>query len=110
MKILSVLYLFFLFNITTTDIIGMYKIESKNSFDTLELKSDGTYIYLSRGDSCWTWRDIKGTWELKDDILILHYNSSFLEDENYTFSFRNGILKSIQSPHSPPRTHTYKKL
>ncbi|MBC8753869.1 hypothetical protein H2O64_04255 [Kordia sp. YSTF-M3] len=217
MKILSVLCLFFIFNITTTNIIGTYRIDSKTSFDTLELKFDGTYKYLSRGDSCWTWRDIKGKWELKNDILILHNQYSQLESattytekvtdasrsivlidvknnfrkpiigfevtysfagnkqtkktdkngiiafenklsihnenesamiqieyttnegnhtenraveissnsisisinskpktiskkENYTFSFRNGILKSIKSPHFQSKTYTYKKL
>jgi hypothetical protein len=110
MKALPILCLFFIFNLTTTDIIGTYQIESKNSFDTLNLRNNGTYTYLLRGDSCWMWRDINGKWELKDDILILHYKSSLVKDEKYTFSFRNGILKSIQSPNFSSGSYIYKKI
>jgi len=79
MKTLLLTLMFCLFNLTTTEIIGKYQIESKLSFDTLELKKDGTYEYQSRGDSCWTWSDITGTWELKNNTLILHHNYSYVE-------------------------------
>ena len=79
MKTLLLTLIFCLFNLTTTEIIGKYQIESNRSGDTLELKKDGTYEYQSRGDSCWTWSDITGTWELKNDTLILHHNYSYVE-------------------------------
>ncbi|WP_298760604.1 hypothetical protein [uncultured Psychroserpens sp.] len=52
-----------------TEIIGKYQIESELSFDTLKLKKDGTYKYESRGDSCWTWSDITGTWKFENGII-----------------------------------------
>lgn len=80
MKTILLTLIFCLFNLASTEIIGKYQIESSRSGDTLELKEDGTYEYLSRGDSCWTWTDITGNWELKDGILILQHNYS-LEEE-----------------------------
>jgi hypothetical protein len=79
MKTLILTFIFCLLNLTVTDIIGKYQIESELSYDTLEIKQDGTYEYQSRGDSCWTWTDITGTWELKGDLLILHHNFSYVE-------------------------------
>ena len=70
MKTLILTLIFCLFNLTSTEIIGKYQIESELSFDTLELKKDGTYEYQSRGDSCWTWSDFSGTWELKNNEYI----------------------------------------
>jgi hypothetical protein len=80
MKTLLLTLMFCLFNLTTTEIIGKYQIESNRSADTLELKKDGTYKYQSRGDSCWTWTDITGTWEFNDEILILSHNYSYQEE------------------------------
>jgi hypothetical protein len=80
MKTLLLTLIFCLFNLTTSEIIGQYQIESKRSGDTLELKKDGTYEYESRGDSCWMWSDFSGTWELKNDELILFHNYSFQEE------------------------------
>ena len=65
---------------TSNDIIGKYQIESKRSYDTLELKKDGTYEYHSLGDSCWTWSNFTGTWEIKSDLLILNHEYSIEED------------------------------
>ena len=79
MKTLLLTLMFCLFNLTTTEIIGKYQIESNRSGDTLELKKDGTYEYQSRGDSCWTWSDIIGTWEFKNDTLYLHHSYSYVE-------------------------------
>ncbi|WP_179317933.1 hypothetical protein [Winogradskyella undariae] len=64
----------------STEIIGKYQIESKLSYDTLELKKDGTYEYESRGDSCWMWSDFSGTWELKNNELTLFHNYPFQEE------------------------------
>jgi hypothetical protein len=80
MKTLLLTLIFCLFNLTTSEIIGQYQIESKRSGDTLELKKDGTYEYESRGDSCWMWSDFSGTWKLKNDELILFHNYSFQEE------------------------------
>ena len=80
MKTLFLTLIFCLFNLTTFEITGKYQIESEMSYDTLELKKNGTYLYESRGDSCWTWTDITGTWELKDGILTLNHTYSFEED------------------------------
>tara|TARA_R110002051_G_scaffold2323_4_gene12264 strand:- start:1 stop:654 length:654 start_codon:yes stop_codon:yes gene_type:complete len=80
MKTLLLTLIFCLFNLTTSEIIGKYQIESKRSGDTLELKKDGTYEYESRGDSCFMWSDFSGTWELKNDELTLFHNYSFQEE------------------------------
>ena len=80
MKTLILTLIFCLFNLTSTEIIGKYQIESELSFDTLELKKDGTYEYQSRGDSCWTWSDFSGTWELKNNELTLFHNYSYQEE------------------------------
>jgi hypothetical protein len=80
MKTLLLTFMICLFNLNTTEIIGKYQIESQRSFDTLELKKDGTYEYLSRGDSCWMWLDISGTWKLKSDQLTLYHKYSFQEE------------------------------
>jgi hypothetical protein len=80
MKTLLLTLIFCLFNLTTSEIIGKYQIESKRSGDTLELKKDGTYEYESCGDSCCMWSDFSGTWELKNDELILFHNYSFQEE------------------------------
>ena len=80
MKTLLLTLTLCLFNLTTTEIIGKYQIESKLAGDTLELKKDGTYEYQSRGDSCWTWYDFEGQWVLKNDLLILQRNYSYEED------------------------------
>lgn len=80
MKTLLLTFIICLFNLNSTEIIGKYQIESKLSYDTLELKKDGTYEYESRGDSCWMWSDFSGTWELKNDELRLFHNYSFQEE------------------------------
>ncbi|EDM45077.1 hypothetical protein SCB49_03114 [unidentified eubacterium SCB49] len=80
MKTLLLTFIICLFNLNSTEIIGKYQIESKLSYDTLELKKDGTYEYESRGDSCWMWSDFSGTWELKNDELTLFHNYSFQEE------------------------------
>ena len=80
MKTLLLTLIFCLFNLTSTEIIGKYQIENERSGDTLELKKDGTYEYQSRGDSCWTWSDFSGTWELKNDELTLFHNYSYQEE------------------------------
>jgi hypothetical protein len=80
MKTLLLTLIFCLFNLTTSEIIGKYQIESKRSGDTLELKKDGTYEYESRGDSCYMWSDFSGTWELKNDELTLFHNYSYQEE------------------------------
>lgn len=80
MKTLLLTFIIYLFNLNMTDIVGTYQIESKRSGDTLELKKDGTFEYQSRGGSCWTWKDITGTWELKNRILILNHSYSYQEE------------------------------
>ena len=80
MKTLLLTLIFCLFNLTSTEIIGKYQIENERSGDTLELKKDGTYEYQSRGDSCWTWSDFSGTWELKNNELTLFHNYSYQEE------------------------------
>jgi hypothetical protein len=80
MKTLFLTFLICLFNFNNPEIIGKYQIESKIAGDTLELKKDGTYEYLSRGDSCWMWSDISGTWELNNDKLTLYHNYSIQEE------------------------------
>lgn len=85
MKTLISTLLFFLFNLASTEIIGKYQIESELSFDTLELKKDGTYEYHSRGDSCWKWSDFSGTWELKNNKLTLFHNYSYKEETTEYF-------------------------
>ena len=50
---------------------GTYKIIDELSDDTLELKENGNYVYKEWGDSCWTWYDFKGEWEINQGILIL---------------------------------------
>ena len=79
MKTLLLTLIFCFFNLTTSEIIGKYQIESKRSGDTLELIKDGTYKYESRGDSCYMWSDFSGTWELKNDELTLYHNYSYQE-------------------------------
>ena len=64
---------------STNDIVGTYQIVSDRSFDTLEIKSDGSYTYKSRGDSCYTWHDFSGEWELRQDELILKRIHTFSE-------------------------------
>jgi hypothetical protein len=95
MKTLLLTLLFCIFNLTTTEIIGKYQIESKRSIDTLELKEDGTYEYQSRGDSCWTWSDINGTWKLKGDILILHHEYSYVESASEYIEKIDEVSKEI---------------
>ncbi|AXG71463.1 hypothetical protein KORDIASMS9_03720 [Kordia sp. SMS9] len=95
------------FCLTSTDISGKYQIESQRSFDTLELKNDGTYEYKSRGDSCWLWHQFTGTWKLTKETLIL-YRTNPLHEE-YHFSYKNGVVTSIKFPHVAEKS-TYKKL
>lgn len=79
MKTLWLTWVCCLFNFTSTEITGTYQIDSKHSFDSLELKEDGTYTYLSRGPSCWTWNDLTGTWKTENGILFLNYNRLYIE-------------------------------
>jgi len=95
MKILLLTFIFCFFNLTSTEIIGKYQIESKLSHDTLELKKDGTYEYQSRGDSCWTWSDITGTWELKNGILILNHNYSYEEEATKYVEKKDSVSKDF---------------
>lgn len=80
MKPFLLIFLFCLLISTDTEIEGTYKIETKHSYDTLELKKNGTYKYLSRGGSCWTWSDILGTWEVQNEMLILMHEYKYTED------------------------------
>lgn len=80
MKSLLLTFIICLLNLNMTEIVGKYQIESTSSGDTLELKKDGTFEYQSRGSSCWTWRDISGTWELNNEILILYHSHSYQEE------------------------------
>ncbi|WP_165749646.1 hypothetical protein [Cellulophaga sp. Z1A5H] len=95
MKTLLLTLIFCIFNLNSVEIIGKYQIENKLSYDTLELKKDGTYEYQSRGDSCWTWSDIIGTWELKDRILILNHNYSYEEDVTKYIEKKDSVSKSF---------------
>jgi len=95
MKTPFLIFVFYLLSLTTTEIIGKYQIKSDLSFDSLELKEDGTYEYLSRGDSCWTWSDIKGIWELKEDVLILHHNYSYVESATEYIEQTDDISKDF---------------
>ncbi|WP_299123870.1 hypothetical protein [uncultured Winogradskyella sp.] len=79
MKTLLLTLIFCILNLINPEIIGKYQIESELSFDTLELKEDGTFEYKSQGDSCWTWSEFSGLWELKGDSLILRRKYSFFE-------------------------------
>ena len=80
MKTLLLPFIICLSILNFTQIVGKYEIESEHSFDTLELKKNGRYEYLSRGDSCWTWSDILGSWEIQNDILILIHEYDYDED------------------------------
>ena len=96
MKTLLLTLMFCLFNLTTTEIIGKYQIESNRSGDTLELKKDGTYEYQSRGDSCWTWTDITGTWEFENGILTLNHNYLFQEEATeYVESEKSNLSNTV---------------
>ena len=74
MKTQLLIFIFCILNLTSSEIIGEYLIESRHSGDTLELKKDGTYEYKLRGSSCWLWSDFSGTWNLKNDKLRLFHN------------------------------------
>ena len=80
MKTFLLTFIICLFHLNLTEIVGKYQIESERSGDTLELKNDGTYEYQSRGDSCWTWTDITGTWEYEDGVLTLNHSYSYQEE------------------------------
>jgi hypothetical protein len=111
MKGFFLILMFFIFSLDSTEVIGVYQIKSKYSFDSLEIKKDGTYKYKSRGDSCWTWRDINGKWETKNDTLILYHDYSYkqsIKKEQYLFSIKNRRLRSIKFPYVN-EISTYKK-
>lgn len=95
MKTLILTFIFYFLNLNTTEIIGKYQIESEVSYDTLELKEDGTYEYQSRGDSCWTWTNITGRWEFKDDRLILHHNYSYVESATEYIEIVNKVSENF---------------
>uniref|UniRef100_UPI00404A94F9 hypothetical protein n=1 Tax=Gelidibacter sp. TaxID=2018083 RepID=UPI00404A94F9 len=97
MKTLLLTLIFCLFNLTTSEIIGKYQIESERSFDTLDLKKDGTYEYQSRGDNCYTWFEFSGTWELKKDKLTLHRNYTFDEESTEYVEKTDSISKSFMT-------------
>jgi len=111
MKTLLIALFFSLINFTTTEIAGIYQIESEKLFDSLELSKYGTFIYHSRGSSCWTWTDIKGKWEQNGSILILHrIDSETVEvKEKYRFSIRYKTLTAIDFPYTN-KNSTYKKV
>jgi hypothetical protein len=58
----------------SNSIIGTYEIIDELSDDSLELRIDGTYTYLERGDSCFEWNDFEGDWILNNDELTLFEN------------------------------------
>ena len=97
MKTLLLTLIFCLFNLTTSEIIGKYQIESERSFDTLELKKDRTYEYQSRGDSCYKWFEFSGTWELKNGKLTLHRNYTFDEKSTEYIEETDSISKSFMT-------------
>ncbi|MDC7998419.1 hypothetical protein [Gilvibacter sediminis] len=79
--ILSFLVLTFM-TVTSKSVVGKYQINDDFKIDILILKRNGKFVYEDRGDSCWTWTDRKGNWELKSDTLILNEKRpSFVIDE-----------------------------
>ena len=71
MKTLLLTLLFLILIPNPEKIAGTYQIIDELSDDTLELKNNGNYVYKERGDSCWTWYDFDGKWEIIDSSLTL---------------------------------------
>tara|TARA_R110000751_G_C13754054_1_gene478598 strand:+ start:55 stop:714 length:660 start_codon:yes stop_codon:yes gene_type:complete len=71
MKTLLLTLMFLILIPNPEKIAGTYRIIDELSDDTLELKKNGNYIYKERGDSCWTWYDFDGKWEIIDGNLTL---------------------------------------
>ncbi len=79
MKYLCAILLSFVVTSSSNGIWGTYKLVDEVSFDTLEIRKDGTYTYKDRGDSCWTWHDFSGNWMLDKDELILFQTIKYLD-------------------------------
>ncbi|MFD1015022.1 hypothetical protein [Winogradskyella rapida] len=71
MKTLLLTLMFLILIPNPEKIVGTYQIIDELSDDTLELKNNGNYVYKERGDSCWTWYDFDGKWEIIDSSLTL---------------------------------------
>lgn len=71
MKTLLLTLMFLILIPNPEKIAGTYQIIDELSDDTLELKNNGNYVYKERGDSCWTWYDFDGKWEIIDSSLTL---------------------------------------
>ena len=71
MKTLMLTLMFLILIPNPEKIAGTYQIIDELSDDTLELKNNGNYVYKERGDSCWTWYDFDGKWEIIDGSLTL---------------------------------------
>lgn len=76
MSRLSIVSLFLLPLLSGAQVDEVYSMSSDQyGYDHLILKPDGTYTYESRGDSCWTWHDFTGSWNIDGDYLILNSRS-----------------------------------
>lgn len=61
------------------EIEGIYQIDSKEYFSSINLKTDSTYEFKFRGDCCWVWQTIKGNWSTNLDTLYLEENKDELD-------------------------------
>lgn len=91
----------------TENVIGTYKIVEEFSIDTLELNEDGTYLYKSRGDSCWTWYDFSGKWKKDNKTLILSekvntYEEEFVINEHADLKNNDSITIFIKTVNNKP--------
>lgn len=113
MKLFIAFLFLLIWNLGSTDLPGIYEIQNERAIDTLELKNDGTFMYLSRGDSCWLWEDISGTWVATDDVLTLSHSkrtsSGKMSNNKYQFSIIDGKLRSIKFPYRSESNY-YKKI
>src|SRR5262245_32838238 len=54
-------------------VLDRFEIVDQNDFSSLTLMTDGTFVYKSRGSSCWTWSEYSGNWYLHKNRLELNY-------------------------------------
>lgn len=79
---------------TKVQVFGVYQVEQGSGYNAsrLELRSDHTFTYQNRGDSCWLWRDHPGTWCVCGDTLIFTWHPGAYSEYSERYAIQGDRL------------------
>ena len=86
---------------------GIYRSTDDGDFSSLQIRVDGSFLYESRGDSCWTWTDIQGNWNRDGSVVTLSWDVEFEDDSSEVVCHppakrSRGIHVEILNPDNAP--------